>query len=221
MTEYTLLAPIVGEDIVNNNNNDNDNDNNISRYKNGYSKHSSVSIRWFKVAFVPKLLIDLNWCIHRNWSPLEWTSSDDRVRGGSSQSYIDASPLSPIAVFYGNLDTKTLGGAGFASQRTTTSSTWDLSNYDGILLDIEKTDGKKYTLILKDEILPKSPNGREQSTISWEYDFGTEELTKHGQGGEIFVPWEELVPTYRGREKKDVEPLNLKKVRRFSIMMRR
>lgn len=161
--------------------------------------------------------------IYRRWSPLEWTASDDRVRGGSSQSYLDASPLSPTAVFYGNLDTKTLGGAGFASQRTTAESTWDLSNFDGILLDIEKTDGKKYTLTLKDEILPKRPDGREQSTVSWEYDFVTADLTKHdrGEGGEIFVPWEDFVPTYRGREMKDAKPLDLKKVKRFSLMMRR
>jgi hypothetical protein len=46
-----------------------------------------------------------------------------------------------------------------------------VSDYDGLLLDVVKSDGKKYTLTLKDELLPKSPDGREQSTISWEYDF--------------------------------------------------
>jgi hypothetical protein len=84
------------------------------------------------------------------------------------QSYLDCS--SPIARFYGNLDITTLGGAGFASQRTDTETrTWDLSSYSGIHLDLGKTDGKKYTFILKDEILPVDPEtGREQSTISWE-----------------------------------------------------
>jgi len=137
---------------------------------------------------------------------------------------MDASTSSPTAVFYGNLDTKTLGGAGFASQRTTTeTTTWDLSNYDGILLDIAQTDGKKYTLILKDDILPKRSDGREQSTISWEYDFSTKQLMKRGGGesGQVFVPWEDMIPTYRGREKKDVEPLNLREIKRFSLMMRR
>lgn len=105
--------------------------------------------------------------------------------------------------------------------RTTSKSTWDLSDYDGILLDVEKIDGKKYTLILKDEILPKSPNGREQSTISWEYNFGQEELHQSEKEGKVFVAFEDMVPTYRGREKKDVSPLNLKEVKRFSLMMRR
>lgn len=46
-----------------------------------------------------------------------------------------------------------------------------MSAYDGVYLNIGKHDGKKYTLTLKDEILPLMPDGREQSTISYEYDF--------------------------------------------------
>jgi len=91
-----------------------------------------------------------------------------------------------------------------------------LSNYDGITLDIKKSDDKKYTLILKDELLPKSPNGREQSTVSWEYDF-----EGYDDGGKVFVHWDEFKATYRGREKKDAKPLDLKHVRRISLMMRR
>jgi hypothetical protein len=71
-------------------------------------------------------------------------------------------------------------------------------------------------LILKDELLPKSSNGREQSTVSWEYDFKGDE-----EGGKVFVYWNDLKPTYRGREKKDAQPLDLKRVKRISLMMRR
>ncbi len=122
-----------------------------------------------------------------------------------------------MACFHGTLDTKTLGGAGFASQRTiSTDKSWDLSRYDGIYLDIVKQDDKKYTFILKDEILPANPeNGREQSTISYEYDFNA----SSAKG--LFVPWHALKPTYRGKEKKDAKPLDTKKIMRFSIMMRR
>ena len=46
------------------------------------------------------------------------------------------------AVFRGHLDVKTLGGAGFASQRTTGAETsWDLSEYDGIELQVDDADG--------------------------------------------------------------------------------
>lgn len=92
--------------------------------------------------------------------------------------------------------------------------TWDLSKYDGIRLALGKSDGKKYTFNLKDESLPQRPDGREQSTISWEYDFD-------GKDKNIFIPWSELKPTYRGRPKTDAEPLNLKSVQRISLMMRR
>jgi hypothetical protein len=139
------------------------------------------------------------------------------VRGGSSYSGLTCDPSSPTAVFHGNLDTKALGGAGFASQRTTGEDrNWDLSSYDGITLDIKKTDGKKYTLILKDELLPKSPNGREQSTVGWDYDFNGD-----NDGGKVFVHWNDFKATYRGREKKEAQPLDLKHVKRISLMMRR
>lgn len=47
------------------------------------------------------------------------------------------------ARFYGELDIKTLGGAGFASQRTISDdSNWDLSGYAGIQLDIAKGDSE-------------------------------------------------------------------------------
>jgi hypothetical protein len=85
----------------------------------------------------------------------------------SSQSYLDTS--SSPARFHGTLDITTLGGAGFASQRTTRSASWDLSAYSGIRLLLGKSDGKKYTFVVKDEVLPLDPvTGREQSTISWE-----------------------------------------------------
>ena len=37
----------------------------------------------------------------------------------------------------------------------------------------------------------------------------------------VFIPWDKFKPTYRGKEKKDAQPLNLKTIKRMSIMMRR
>ena len=120
------------------------------------------------------------------------------------------------ALFHGNLDIKTLGGAGFASQRTVGVLNLDLSAYDGLALDVEKSDGKKYTLIIKDELLPTREDGREQSTISWEFDF-----VPVRDGEMVFVGWADLKPTYRGRDKGDAEPLKRDRVQRISLMMRR
>jgi hypothetical protein len=65
------------------------------------------------------------------------------VRGGKSQSYLEI--LSDgTARFYGELDTKTLGGAGFASQRL--NHPWDLSRYAGLQIHVKRGDGKTYSL---------------------------------------------------------------------------
>ncbi|KAL4782211.1 NADH:ubiquinone oxidoreductase intermediate-associated protein 30, partial [Aspergillus varians] len=151
------------------------------------------------------------------WSPTDWTSSDDRVRGGSSFSTLIPSPDKHSATFKGNLDITTLGGAGFASQRTTAESSWDLAAYDGLELDILKSDGKLYTLTLKDEILPNRPDGRERSSLSWE----AEVRVNKGVGEKVVVKWEDLRPMYRGKEVEGVEPLDLGSVKRVGIMMRR
>ena len=53
------------------------------------------------------------------------------------------------ARFYGELDIKTLGGAGFASQRTVSEEkTWDLSDYAGIQLEVAKGDSESRVLDL-------------------------------------------------------------------------
>lgn len=128
------------------------------------------------------------------------------------------------ARFHGHLDIKTLGGAGFASQRTLTQNkTWDLSKHDGILLHVGKSDGKRYTFIIKDKLLPTNPEtGREQATTSWEYDFkiGGNDVSM-AESSFVFIPWKDFKPTYRGKEKKDAGELDKENVKRFSIMMRR
>lgn len=83
---------------------------------------------------------------------------------------------------------------------------------------------KRYTFILKDELLPPDETtGREQSTISWECDFELPPQTKPGETHDrsVFIPWTSLNPTYRGKLKKDADPLDTKKIKRISIMMRR
>lgn len=61
------------------------------------------------------------------------------------QSYLECTVAS--ARFYGTLDIKTLGGAGFASQRTTGDDReWDLSDYAGVQLNIAKGDSELHHL---------------------------------------------------------------------------
>ncbi|KAI6091482.1 NADH:ubiquinone oxidoreductase complex I intermediate-associated protein 30 [Hypoxylon rubiginosum] len=149
------------------------------------------------------------------WNEHAWVASDDRVRGGKSQSYLVHSIDSSVASFRGDLDITALGGAGFASQRTVDPQSWDLFDYHSLRLGIAESDGKKYTLVVKDEIPPKRSDGRDESTISWEYDF----VPGHGETV-VNVPWNDFKPTYRGKPNPDAKPLHLENIKRISIMMR-
>ncbi|KAI4864142.1 NADH:ubiquinone oxidoreductase complex I intermediate-associated protein 30 [Hypoxylon rubiginosum] len=149
------------------------------------------------------------------WNEHAWVSSDDRVRGGKSQSYLVHSADSSIASFRGDLDITALGGAGFASHRTVDPQSWDLFDYHGLRIGIAEGDGKKYTLVLKDEIPPKRPDGRDESAVSWEYDF----VPDHGETV-VTAFWSDLKPTYRGKPKPDAKPLHLENIKRIGIMMR-
>ena len=153
-----------------------------------------------------------------------------KLTGGISalQSYLESSGDNSVC-FHGHLDIKALGGAGFASQRTAGGDRrWDLSAFTGIELSIDpsKSDTNTYTLILKDHLLPPNPeNGREQSTVSWEYDFSKSNRRvnpeHNSSSATVFIPWEQFRPTYRGKPCSETSRLNLGDIRRISIMIRR
>ena len=167
------------------------------------------------------------------WNASEWVASDDTVRGGLSRSNLEiippGAPGNPygcdeaIASFVGSLDYEALNGSGFASQRTV--DRWpgvDLSAYDRLILEVPYTDGKTYTLNVKDTVLPEV-NGVEQATVSWEHDFQlpARDATAEDDFGRVVVRFEDLIPTYRGRVQNDTAPLNLADIKRFNIMIRR
>ncbi|KAI9827523.1 MAG: hypothetical protein M1832_004873 [Thelocarpon impressellum] len=145
------------------------------------------------------------------WTASDWTSSDDRVRGGKSESHLELLEGGASVQFHGVLDIRTLGLAGFASQRTTGDDrSWDLSTFDGIELALGEIDDNKYTLILKDSIAAgASRDGPDESTISYEYDF----RLGSAQHKKLFVPWSSLKATYRGRDAKDAPKINLHNVK--------
>jgi len=89
-----------------------------------------------------------------------------------------------------------------------------LSAYNGIEFDVAESDGKLYTLTLKNDLLPGRPDGRERSSLSWQADF------RVVGSGKVIVTWKEFRPTYRGKE-VDADPLDLKSIKRLGIMMRR
>jgi len=108
-------------------------------------------------------------------------------------------------------------------------SGWDLSAYDGVEVAVGKSDGKVYTLILKDEALDeRREDGREKAGVNWEVEFeaagkggkekGEEEKR---EGTRIWAPWGDFKATYRGKEKEDAGDLKTGQIRRVGLMMRR
>ena len=166
------------------------------------------------------------------WFPQPWTTTDDRLRGGASQSYLSPLPNNS-ARFYGHLDTSTLGGAGFASQFSPIpeKGPWNLSAYDGLEIELGKGDGKVYTLILKDgSQVEKRDDGREKAGVSWEVEFkaggdrsedGDDGIRRGRDGAKVWVPWGDLKPTYRGKEIDDAGQLKTREVKKIGLMMRR
>lgn len=71
-----------------------------------------------------------------------------------------------------------------------------------------------FTLVLKDAVSPDS-DGQETSTVSYETTFPAR---AHDT---LYLPFEQLQRTYRGRARPDAPPLNRAAVRRLSLMVRR
>lgn len=181
----------------------------------------------------------------RPFLPPPWTTTDDRLRGGASQSFLIPLPTNR-ALFYGHLDIATLGGAGFASQYSPITTNhndttpvrarggdapWDLTAYAGLEIRLGKGDGKLYTLILKDaENSPRGLEGRETAGFSWEAEFRAnaeqkEEKDENHAGGEerktqaAWLPWDQFKPTFRGRETRGGEKLDKSNITTVGIMM--
>ncbi|KAJ4160442.1 hypothetical protein NW754_003563 [Fusarium falciforme] len=154
--------------------------------------------------------------VYSPWSQDLWTASDDRVRGGSSISNLTICDPPSQAIFHGTLDTKTLGGAGFASQRTKGDLSLDLSQTEGLQLDLGAGNSEqKFTLTVKDTIPERREDGRDEAGVSWEVDF-----EPPAEGGIIVKKWDEFRATYRGRDLDDPKPLDLGDIKRISLMMR-
>lgn len=150
------------------------------------------------------------------------------------------------ATFHGHLNSTALGGSGFASQRTVDPFNADLTGASGLVVEIIvpkssasngggactpssssssccSADGKKgktFALTLKNDVLPALPDGRDQSTVSWEYAFCV--LPEQGdqvKTRRVEMPLSGFKATNRGREVKDAK-LDLANIKRISFMMR-
>lgn len=90
------------------------------------------------------------------------------------------------------------------------------------------TSPRHFTLNLKTELGGKRPDGRTQSTVSYEYDFtvpyhGGSVDDEKANGYEelrLTAAWKDFKPTYRGRPAEDAEALDPACIKEIAIMCR-
>ncbi|KAJ3251835.1 hypothetical protein HK103_002045 [Boothiomyces macroporosus] len=140
------------------------------------------------------------------WNVKKWEQVDDSIRGGKSVSHLSGNKT---VLFYGNVDTTTLGGAGFASQRYTFDEPIDASKYRGIKLSLGKCDSKEYSLNLFPEKYIDRGDGRKASQLNFKVRFYPESV--------LYFYWDEFRGNYRGKETSD--RLDPKRIHGLSIMM--
>lgn len=156
------------------------------------------------------------------WSEKSFVAVDDRVRQGKSQSYLTVFENN-TASFNGFLDTKTLGGAGFATQSVESEDPiYDFTGYSGLELLFGNYDGKKYSIDLSNAYSHFTPNGSKASKVDFQSSFGIEDIyEKVGDVHKIYFPFDKFVPIERGREVKNPRPiLNLLEIRKVAFQIR-
>ncbi|PLW21553.1 hypothetical protein PCANC_03965 [Puccinia coronata f. sp. avenae] len=180
-----------------------------------------------------RALITDSWVIFgsstRPWNIENWQEVSDRVRGGRSEgtlAYLHPSSRSEGVVFAGTLDSKTLRGAGFASQayRQTIPLGTRGDHYTAFVLQVQPLEHahsennnnknnnnnhvRTFTFVVSDR--PRSdPAATTQSSLVYQFDFSLPPATPAAKLDHtilIRIPFEKLIPTYRGRPKKDEKP---------------
>ena len=131
-----------------------------------------------------------------------WFTVNDGVMGGKSKggpSFADGR-----LTFAGSTNTD---GGGFSSIRTRPGE-HDLSEHAGLLIRV-RGDGRTY----KSSLRTDAKYGR------WQIAFRADFETIDGEWIEVFVPFEDYVPSFRGREFRDPPPLELDKVQSMGLMI--
>lgn len=132
----------------------------------------------------------------------QWRPINDTVMGGISASRFTLSKEGN-ALFTGNVSLENNGG--FASLQSLPSE-YNLAGYEGITIRL-KGDGKRYKFSLK-------TTGYLDST-RFEAAFSTES----GVWTNVRIPFNTLVPTFRGRILTGEPPPDLSKVKSFGVLI--
>ncbi|PWN22152.1 CIA30-domain-containing protein, partial [Microstroma glucosiphilum] len=155
-------------------------------------------------------------------------------------------------VFSGFLDITTLGGAGFASQQCIASPPFPVplsqQNHSGLRLLVRPAKGttdataddegkapgggkgpvRSYLLNLYPKLPVKRPDGRNESSITYEHTFRLDPpVSSSSPDGDdsddllsVDLAWNDFKPFYRGKPAEDAGPLDPSEVKIWSLMAR-
>lgn len=132
----------------------------------------------------------------------DWVPVNDAVMGGLSSGRIAASNAG-TALFTGTVTLENNGG--FASVRTRARN-HDLRGFDGIELRV-RGDGKRYKINLKND--PYLDGALYRAAFD----------TTAGAWTTVRIPFDEFVPTFRGRQLRNHRALDLAHVMSFGLMI--
>jgi len=132
----------------------------------------------------------------------QWRPINDTVMGGVSASQLQTTKEG-FALFAGTVSLENNGG--FASLQSI-PSTYNFTGYEGVAIRI-KGDGKRYKFSLKSNIFLDSPR--------YEAAFTTDK----GVWATLKIPFNTLVPTFRGTVLTNETPIDISKVKSFSFLI--
>ena len=132
----------------------------------------------------------------------QWGPINDTVMGGISDSQLQMTKEGN-ALFAGNVSLENNGG--FASLQSQ-PSTYDFTGYEGIAIRV-KGGGKRYKLSLKNNTFLDS--ARYEAAFNTEKDVWTT----------IQIPFNTLVPTFRGIVLTNETPLDISRVKSFGLLI--
>lgn len=131
-----------------------------------------------------------------------WMVVNDGVMGGVSHSNLKLHSDGHL-IFEGEVSTNY--GGGFASVRTDYEN-WEIGKYEGFILRV-KGDGKTYQF--------RCRLGININQIAYRHYF----LPNDEDWQEIYLPFTEFLPTYRGRVLTNSPPLDPKEIKQLGFMI--
>ncbi|MGM0774950.1 CIA30 family protein [Marinobacter sp.] len=134
---------------------------------------------------------------------LNWESLGDSVMGGKSDGTVVSSEKG-YGQFRGTV--RLDNGGGFASAKADLPIPTDASGYLGIEL-LARGDGKTYKIGLR--------NSTDRRSIVYQHSF----TPKTRQWSRIQLPFEDFVPTWRGKTVTNAEPLNIRHLASVSLFL--